>query len=204
MPSPAKAVLIPVKAFHDAKVRLAPALDPYARSRLARAMAATVVRAAGDLPTWIVCDDEAVAQWARDVGASVIWTPGLGLNGAVSAGVQHLADQGVERVVVSHADLPHARDLSPVFDEDGVTLVPDRRENGTNVISLPARCGFVFAYGPGSFGRHTAEAKRLGLAVRVLRDPALCWDVDVPDDLEATSSDLADARTTVLPSPGAL
>jgi len=48
---------------------------------------------------------------------------------------------------------------------------------------VPATAGFRFAYGPGSFVRHTAEAARLGLSLRVVRDAALGWDVDVPDDL---------------------
>ena len=44
------AVVIPVKAFHAAKLRLAPALLPEARAVLAREMATRVVRAAGSLP----------------------------------------------------------------------------------------------------------------------------------------------------------
>lgn len=180
------AVLVPVKAFAEAKVRLAPALAPRARARLARAMAATVLRAAHGLPVAVVCDDREVADWATDLGAEVLWRPGLGLNGAVTDGVRSLAADGVDRVVVAHADLPHARDLRPVAasPDDGITLVPDRREDGTNVIALPARCGFTFAYGPGSFARHLAEAERLGAIVRVERERTLTWDVDVPEDLE--------------------
>ena len=48
---------------------------------------------------------------------------------------------------------------------------------------VPTDAGFVFAYGPGSFRRHAAEGRRLGLGVRVVREPRLGWDVDVPDDL---------------------
>ena len=66
---------------------------------------------------------------------------------------------------------------------EGVLVVPDRHLDGTNVISLPSASGFRFAYGPGSFQRHRAEAVRLGLAVTVLADESLQWDVDVPADL---------------------
>jgi 2-phospho-L-lactate guanylyltransferase (CobY/MobA/RfbA family) len=41
----------------------------------------------------------------------------------------------------------------------------------------------VFAYGAGSFRRHAAEARRLGLGLRVLRDADLAFDVDLNDDL---------------------
>jgi 2-phospho-L-lactate guanylyltransferase len=68
--------------------------------------------------------------------------------------------------------------------DDGIVLVPDRHEDGTNVVSIPAACGFEFAYGPGSFDRHRAEAERLGLPLTVLRPERLTWDVDVPADLD--------------------
>lgn len=177
-------LLVPIKAFSEAKVRLATVMDPIGRADLARRMAATVLGAAGGLPVAVVCDDEDVRSWARERGAEVVWTPGLGLNGAVEAGVEHLARHGVTRVVVAHADLPLATDLSWVARFRGVTLVPDRHGDGTNVACVPATGRFRFAYGGGSFQRHRAEATRLGLPVRMVPDVALGWDVDVPADLE--------------------
>lgn len=177
------AVLVPVKAFRDAKGRLAEALTPGQRAELSRTMAAAVVRAASPLPVWIVCDDDDVATWAAEAGASVLWKPGRGLNGAVNEGVADLAERGVATVIVAHADLPHAQSLAHLADVDGVTLVPDRHDDGTNVAVVPSRSSFVFAYGPGSFRRHTEEAERLGLPLRVVREPRLAWDVDRPDDL---------------------
>jgi 2-phospho-L-lactate guanylyltransferase len=120
-------VIIPVKAFAHAKRRLAGVLDDEARAELARSMAVTVVQAAGELPVAVVCDDPAVRSWAREVDVEVVWTPGLGLNGAVEAGVAHLAASGIEQAIVAHADLPLAVDLGWVADFDGVSLVPDRR-----------------------------------------------------------------------------
>jgi 2-phospho-L-lactate guanylyltransferase len=178
------AVLVPVKAFSAAKVRLAPALPPERRAELARAMAERVLAAAGRLPVAVVCDDADVAVWAASKGAIVLAEPGRGLNGAVSAGVDQLAAAGAQQVIVAHADLPLATDLSWVSWFSGVTLVPDRRRDGTNVACVPARAGFEFSYGPGSFQRHYAEARRLGLAVRVVHEPLLAWDVDVPADLD--------------------
>lgn len=177
------AVLVPVKAFAVAKQRLSDALDPPGRIALATAMATTVLEAAAPLRTAVVCDDEAVRAWARDKGAEAIWTPGLGLNGAVMAGVAHLARRGIDRVIVAHADLPLATDLVWLADVDGVTLVPDRHHDGTNVACVPAGAGFAFAYGAGSFAAHRAEARRLGLTLRIAPDRRLGWDVDVPADL---------------------
>ena len=179
------AVLVPVKTFSEAKLRLAPALDPAHRAELARAMATHVVTSAAPLPTAVVCDDAEVAEWARDLGALVVWEPERGLNRAVEAGVARLAAAGARRVVVAHADLPRAGHLAWVARFTGVTLVPDHNDNGTNVICVPGDAGFTFSYGPGSFARHGAEALRLGLPLRVVREPSLSHDVDLPADLLA-------------------
>lgn len=180
---PSAAVVVPVKAFRAAKLRLAPALEPPARARLARDMAEVVLAAAAPLPVVVVCDDDGVRAWAEAAGADVVWCPDRGLNGAVADGVAWLRHQGVAMVVVAHADLPLATSLAWAARFPGVTLVPDRRHDGTNVVAIPTDVDFRFAYGPGSFARHRAEATRLQLPVRIVEDPALSWDVDVPADL---------------------
>lgn len=197
------AVVIPVKAFAAAKLRLAPALTPAERAALARSMAAQVVAAAAPLPVTVVCDDPAVVAWAGDrgvgVGVGVEWTPGLGLDGAVEAGVAAVGRAGARRAIVAHADLPLARDLAGLLSlGDEVVLVPDRHDDGTNVAVVPTAAGFRFAYGPASFARHLVEAERLGLGVAVVRDPRLGWDVDRPADLDLPT----DAELLRASSPG--
>jgi 2-phospho-L-lactate guanylyltransferase len=183
LPIGPRAVLIPVKAFDQAKRRLHLALSAPQRSELAQAMADRVVGAAHPLPVAVVCDDTEVAAWARNRGALVIWEPGRGLNGAVEAGIDHLVANGVTQVTVAHSDLPRATGLALVGDQPGITLVPDRYGNGTNVIALPGDTGFQFSYGPGSFARHRIEAERLGLPLRILDRPDLAWDIDEPGDV---------------------
>ena len=61
--------------------------------------------------------------------------------------------------------------------------MPCHRDDGTPVLSVPVEVDFEFAYGPGSFRRHAAEARQRGLALRVVRDRSLAFDVDLPDDL---------------------
>lgn len=188
--TPAAAVLVPVKAFGAAKLRLQAALGANERVALARAMAEVVVAAAAPLPVFVVCDDEDVATWAEAAGAGIIWAPGTDLNGAVQKGFSDLSTAGFEMVIVAHGDLPHARRLDRVIEgtlSPRITLVPDRADDGTNVIALPAATtGFTFAYGPASFSRHMAEAERHGHSPRVLRLPDLQWDVDCPQDLPQT------------------
>lgn len=178
-------VLMPMKGFADGKARLAPRLDSNGRAELSRMMASRVLEAAVPLPVAVVCDDPEVAAWAVENGAMALPEPGRGLNGAVEAGVARLEALGAAEVLVAHADLPMARGLARLAGFDGLTLVPDRRDDGTNVVCLPAGVGFRFAYGSGSFDRHCAEAERLGLPYRVVRQPDLAWDVDVPSDIPA-------------------
>ncbi len=121
---------------------------------------------------------------ARRAGAA---DPGS-LDGAAAVGCAALHALGCVRAVIAHADLPRARSLAPLARDGArpiVALVPCHRDDGTPVLSLPLPLDFEFAYGPGSFRRHVAEARARGLGVRVVRDPDLAFDVDVPDDLAA-------------------
>ena len=186
---PRTAVLVPLRSLRSGKLRLAGSLAPDARARLIERMAATVLRAAGDLPVLVVYDDPEVAEWSVQQGAMSLRGVDPGLNNAVSEGRVRLEDMGFSTVIVAHADLPRARDLARVADTEGITIVPDRLGDGTNVLCLPTRLPFRFAYGPGSFEVHHRLALESGVPVRVLHDPELAWDVDHPDDLEPTQEE---------------
>jgi 2-phospho-L-lactate guanylyltransferase len=178
-------VVIPVRAFALGKARLADALDGTTRAELARRWADTVLDAAAGLAVCVVSSDPEVRDWAQTRGAAVVDDPGS-LDTAAAAGRVHLTDRGCARVIVAHADLPRARSFVALARDASLPLlaiVPCHRDDGTPVLSLPASAPFTFAYGPASFRRHVAEARRRGLGVRVVRDPDLAFDVDVPDDL---------------------
>lgn len=180
------AVLLPVKGFSDAKARLEPVLSAENRASLAAFTAAGVLEAAEGVDTFVVCDNDEVAQWARERGAMVVRQHSAGLNGAVANGVD-TATYKREWVLIAHSDLPFPEALLSVIDLDlvttTVTIVPDRHLDGTNVLVVPARCGFTFHYGPGSFSAHQAEAERIGLPVRVIQHEQLGLDIDTPEDL---------------------
>lgn len=179
-------VLVPIKAFHFAKGRLEPALDADRRDRLARWTAERVLAAAGDGPVAVACDDHAVADWAREHGALVLWQEGLGLNGAVDHAVDQLREIGHHHVIVAHGDLPCPTTLAIFARRNTVVLVPDRHLDGTNVLSFPIAAvdsGLRAAYGGGSFRRHLRLALGTGYAVEVVRDRFLALDIDHPVDL---------------------
>ena len=180
-------VVLPIRSFVLGKARLAADLDTAARADLGRRLADRVADAAAPHVVVVVTSAPEVRAWAAARQLPVLDDPGS-LDGAAALGQEHFAAVGVGRVVVAHADLPRARSLAGLVRDASqpvVAMVPCHRDDGTNVLSLPADTAFRFSYGPGSFRRHAAEGRRLGLGVRVVRDPDLAFDVDVPEDLAA-------------------
>lgn len=180
------AVVLPIKGFSDAKGRLEPVLSAENRASLAAFTAGGVLEATEGVDTFVVCDNDEVAQWARERGAMVVRQHKAGLNGAVANGVD-TAQYKHDWVLIAHSDLPFPEALLSIVDLELVTttmtIVPDRHADGTNVLVIPAGCGFTFHYGPGSFAAHQSEAKRIGLPVRVVLHEQLGLDIDTPEDL---------------------
>jgi|RhiMetdeSRZDD1v2_1073273.scaffolds.fasta_scaffold319828_2 2-phospho-L-lactate/phosphoenolpyruvate guanylyltransferase len=178
-------VVVPIRTFALANTRLSEHLSSDARAALAVRLADTVLRAAATAPVVIVTSAPDVEQWARGHDVAVVPDPGS-LDAAAEAGVEAVRALGLPRAVVSHADLPFATTFAPVTRDAGrpvAVLVPCQRDDGTPVLSVPTHARFAFAYGPGSFRRHVEAARTAGLAVRVVRDPNLGFDVDTVDDL---------------------
>lgn len=181
------AVVIPLRSFVTAKARLAGVLDDVARATLARTMASRVAEAATPRPAVVVTSAPEVVAWAARRNLPAIADPGT-LDGAAEAGRAWARAHGCTRVVVAHADLPLAVSLDAVIvgaAADTAVIVPDHRNDGTPVLSVPVDAPFRFAYGPGSAARHIAEAARCGLAVEIVHDETLAFDVDVESDLDA-------------------
>ena len=180
-------IVIPIRAFAVGKARLAATLEAAPRAELAQRMAEQVLGAAGPLPVVVVSSADEVRTWAAARGVTVLDDPG-DLDRAAAVGVAWCSERGLVRAIVAHADLPRAPAGGLVrFADDAdqpiVTLVPCHRDDGTPVLAVPVASSFPFAYGPGSFRRHLALARAAGLAGRVVRDPELGFDVDLPSDL---------------------
>jgi 2-phospho-L-lactate guanylyltransferase len=183
VPDPRLAVVVPIRSFSGGKARLSSRLDDASRTRFVRALAQRVIDAVRVYPTIVVSSAPEVAAWAE--AQEVPWVPDPGgLDAAARAGRARASETGAARVAVVHADLPLIESLDAVGATTGVTVVPDRFDDGTPVLVVPAHEAFDFSFGPGSFRRHCAEAKRRGLDLRVVRDDALGFDVDRPEDLD--------------------
>jgi 2-phospho-L-lactate/phosphoenolpyruvate guanylyltransferase len=184
--------LVPIKAFDDAKTRLAEALSARQRHDFARAMAEKVIREllrqqnlAG---VAIVTGDRDVAAFSRLLGAQVIRENNSStLTQAVAGGVSQLFGEVATAVLVVPADIPliRADDISALVAgriQADVTIVPSR-DGGTNALLLNADCPPLFAFGPDSAARHRGRAEAVGLSVQMRDFPLLAFDIGTIEDL---------------------
>ena len=179
-------VLIPLKTFTMAKGRLGDRLSADRRAELARFLAGGVITAAAPWPVVVVCDDDEVATFATERDASVVRVAAHGLNAAIGDGLAALDGSDATHVIITHGDLADPSTLHELPLTEGVTIVPDRTNDGTNVLALPLRVIGTFTprYGIGSFQAHVDEAQRCGLSVTVHTSAGLAFDVDHPDDVD--------------------
>lgn len=173
--------LVPLKPPGARKGRLAERLSAQERERLSHHLfertVATLAAVPAIGPIHLLSADRPdgwAAGWFRDAGR--------GLNPELEAARAAL---GAEPLVVIHADLPLVApaDIAALLaraEVQGMAIAPDRHGEGTNAVALARAPGFRFAFGPGSYARHRAQA---GAGARVDR-AGLALDCDTPDDLD--------------------
>jgi 2-phospho-L-lactate/phosphoenolpyruvate guanylyltransferase len=184
--------LVPIKPFARAKRRLAAALTPLQRARLARAMAQRTLRAAAQAHgidrVYALCADRAAADLARRCGATPLRDDGRhSLSHRIGAALDALGAAGAATALYVASDLPQvtAAQLDALVAQHtgGVSLVAAARDGGTNALlcDLPRR--LPLAFGPGSGARHLSRARHAGLAARRIDSAALARDLDTVADL---------------------
>jgi 2-phospho-L-lactate guanylyltransferase len=150
----------------------------------------------------LISDDPSAELLAHKYPIEVIKESELGcsgLNAAVEAGRELLAERGIENMLIVHSDIPllGSRQLCRVIEEYRVSqadmlLVPDRAGGGTNLLLCKTAEAPEFAYGPGSCQAHSASARDSGLKLLLVEDPGIGLDVDEPEDLLQVYQELRD------------
>ena len=188
-----EAILIPVKRFDEAKLRLAGVLGPRARRRLVLSMLGDVLEAAAAWPLrLLVTSDADAALVAERAGWSIVPDPGAGLNAAVTAGTQRAVAEEAAALLVLPFDVPLVTpgELSELFAIDADVIISRSDDGGTTGLLRRPPGAIDAMFGPASANAHAEAARRAGLRVRSLRLPGLALDVDDPADLQllATSA----------------
>lgn len=196
-----KAILIPVKEFHEAKKRLAPHFSPAERAALAEAMCEdffTVVAATRCADRIFVISKETGAlSRARKFGWETIVEPRqTSESDSVDVGSRYCAEQGVQSLLRLPIDLPlvEPSDIEAIFEQldtaPSMVIVPSGDGTGTNALLRSPAVLFPSHFGPNSFPRHLAEARRCDARTRVYRNPRLELDIDEIDDLRKLRNQL--------------
>lgn len=183
------AALVPVKALHDAKSRLAPG-GRAGSERLALAMMADVIEALRAVPALarvaVVTPDPAVARAAGQAGAEALLRDDPGLNAAIEAASRELAPAPGDAVLVVLGDVAAAdpRELARLVAEAparGAALAPSRDGGSSALLRRP--CDVLPAcFGADSAKRHREAAAAAGVTLCELALPSLAIDVDVASD----------------------
>jgi 2-phospho-L-lactate guanylyltransferase len=184
-----------MKPLSDSKTRLSDRLTPEERANLTIGMLRAVLEAIKGAfvdPVWVVGGDQRVREEAEQGGAHWMEELGNDLNDTLSRAFD-LAFGLHRGALYIPGDLPFLKsgDVQSVLDasrrQSNITLVPARRDGGTNAILVPNNVPFRPALGPQSFTRHLAKAAELEISVAICHSPGLGLDLDVPDDLDTSS-----------------
>jgi len=196
-----KAILIPVKEFHEAKKRLAPHFAPADRADLAEAMCEDFFSVVAETRcadrVFVISKEPGALSRARERGwETIVESYQTSESSSVDAGSRYCAEQGVCALLRLPIDLPLVEpcDIEAVFQQldeaPSVVMVPSSDGTGTNALLRSPAVLFPSHFGPDSFRRHLAEAKECGAHIRLFRNPHLELDIDELDDLRRLSNRL--------------
>lgn len=187
-------VVVPVKRFSNAKTRLAPLLSAAERESLAQAMLNDVLRAIGEsrcVAGVVVVSHEVRARYCVErVGGLFLEENTSGLSAAIAQAGEWLATHGRRGMLMIPGDVPlvSGREIDEVLlahrGAPSVTLVPDREHDGTNALAVSPVDAIPFAFGTGSFAKHSQAAQDAGITAQVVLLPGLALDIDNPMDLQ--------------------
>ena len=195
--------VLPVKRFHDAKVRLVEGgLRPGERRALATGMLTDVLESLRKTAyiddVVVVTGDPGAEVLARGYGAQAIPDdPADGHSEAAQRGIDWAIAQGAFHVLVIAGDTPAVDPadidalLNPLPEGPEVVIVPDRHGSGTNALLLTPPEVIRPSYGEGSRERHEQLARAAGASVRIATPESLALDVDTRDDLDVLDAALA-------------
>jgi 2-phospho-L-lactate/phosphoenolpyruvate guanylyltransferase len=190
--------LIPVKGFSNAKQRLSPLLDAADRELFAEVMfrdvLKQVLKARGLVETYVVTEDNKVAEIAASLGAQLIREKAeKGETDAVDFARLELKQLGREAVLIIPGDMPLVRsaDIEEVLAQipkgaafPFALLVPSHDRMGTNALLLAPPDIIKLRFGYDSFSYHMSQVSAQGMPVRFFENERIALDIDEPKDLE--------------------
>lgn len=186
--------VVPVKALDQAKSRLATVLTPAERKRLASMLLERTVRLLRSVReiqgVLVISQDAEVLALARGWGAQSIPESGIPeLNNALRRATQTLTARNADAVLVVPEDIPLLTDddvrqvLRLAGEATSVVIVPDRCEEGTNLLLMRPPGVIPYRFGDHSFAEHQRLAREANATLSIYRSERAALDLDTPDNL---------------------
>jgi 2-phospho-L-lactate guanylyltransferase len=161
----------------------------------------SIVAQCHDVKRIVVCSsDPRAEEMARFHGAAFFEESRLECNGlaeVINRITAQLCADGATECAIVHCDLPlltchELERFLAAHNGSGskvMTIAPDRRMLGTNLLALRPLKGFRTHYGKDSYRRHCDLAHRRGATLQVCDLPGAGLDIDEPDDLRELALD---------------
>jgi 2-phospho-L-lactate guanylyltransferase len=187
-------ICVPVKPFEYGKSRLAELLSEEERIKLNRALLehilATIQQTHWKENKIVISKGTEALEIARNYGFFTITeNPPYGLNRSIRKVLNSPFLKSATSITIIPSDLVLVtkEELNELFtlrnEQDGLIIVPDRRKEGTNVLSVMPPDAISFQYGKYSFQKHINSAKSASVHVTVHESDWLGIDLDTESDL---------------------
>lgn len=185
-------VILPVKAFRNAKLRLAAVLTVEQRARFSYLMLEDILTTLHTSPDvhgiTLISSDQSVQALAQRYHVELMLTDvDSGYSQDATQAINALQQQDIDTVAIIPADLPHLShaDLSRLnlLHDNGLTLCPAVTDGGTNglLFSPPLRIPLMF--GDDSLNKYLSAAQENKLVTKIAQIAGLERDIDRPEDL---------------------
>ncbi len=179
--------VVPVKPFALAKQRVRQ-LSAVRRQALAQLLVRNVVCAlhgSGSIGEIVLVGGAEARELAQEFETTWVSDPGLGLNGAVAAGLACCAPEAPRLVVMADLPLLGPDDVrrALLLARAPITLFASMAQTGTNAVLCAGGASMPPLFGGPSLRRHLDWARRQGVLARVVRHSGFALDLDTDEDL---------------------
>ena len=185
--------IIPVKPLMRGKSRLATILSAAEREVLNRNLLQSLLTSLQPINMIdhkiVISYDPTALAFARKFGATtVLENRNTNINRALRRATLAATAYGATRLLILPADLPLISQadveelLSYESEPPQIIIVPDRKLNGTNALFINPIGAIKYNFGDWSFRKHTEQAERKKIDVKILNNINISFDLDVPED----------------------
>jgi 2-phospho-L-lactate guanylyltransferase len=182
MSKPETLFLVPVKSFDAAKSRLKPILSARQRRDLARNL---VLHTLKSLPgdTLALVNSPQLLKWINQTGYNAYLFESNSLNSTLQLAFEKFNNLHYSQFTVIPTDLFFPYKVSLIETLGTITIIPDHKLFGTNLLSIPKGISWRFQFGKHSFIKHLHQAQLTKYPVKTLYHKDLSHDIDEEQDL---------------------